>query len=168
MSEKIESKSDVRRKVREAQTRAQQERIQREAANREDMVAFLLAEQKLEAVDEWERERRAQVHGDAEQRRHEQRIAGAKALARMQERGETIRDIASLGDVPEKKVRSYLKLVKQLQERSAGAVTSGPQPLGGGADGADEQGPQVRPAEVGSGALGLPQSEPAADLSDGQ
>ncbi|MDG5770097.1 hypothetical protein QA798_09095, partial [Mycolicibacterium fortuitum] len=62
MSEKIESKSDVRRKVREAQTRAQQERIQREAANREDMVAFLLAEQKLEAVDEWERERRAQVH----------------------------------------------------------------------------------------------------------
>lgn len=170
MSEKIESKSDVRRKVREAQTRAQQERIQREVANREDMVAFLLAEQKLEAVDEWERERRAQVHGDAEQRRHEQRIAGAKALARMQERGETVRDIAALGDVPEKKVRSYLKLVKQLQERSAGAITSGPQPLGdgGGTDGADGQGPQVRPAEVGSGALGLPPSEPAAGLSDGQ
>ncbi|MDG5768552.1 hypothetical protein QA798_01085, partial [Mycolicibacterium fortuitum] len=104
--------------------------------------------------------------GDAEQRRHEQRIAGAKALARMQERGETIRDIAALGDVPEKKVRSYLKLVKQLQERSAGAVASGSQPLGGGggADVADGQDQQVRPAEVGSGALGLPQSGPAAGL----
>ncbi|SKK91591.1 Uncharacterised protein [Mycobacteroides abscessus subsp. massiliense] len=170
MSEKIESKSDVRRKVREAQTRAQQERIQREAANREDMVAFLLAEQKLEAVDDWERERRAQVHGDAEQRRHEQRVAGAKALARMQERGETIRDIACLGDVPEKKVRSYLKLVKQLQERSGGAVAAFLQPLGsdGAAGAADGPGPQVRPAEVGSGALGLPQSGPAAGPSDGQ
>jgi hypothetical protein len=146
---KIDSKSDVRRKVREAQTLAQQERIQREADNREDMVAFLLAEQKLAAVDEWENERRAQLHGDAEQRRHEQRIAGAKALARMQDRGETVRDIARLGDMPEKKVRSYLKVVKELQARN-GAVVDGSQALGmgaaGGSGGAAE--------EAASGALG--------------
>lgn len=145
---KIESKSDVRRKVREAQTLAQQERIQHEADNREDMVAFLLAEQKLSAVDQWENERRAQLHGDAEQRRHEQRVAGAKALARMQDRGETVRDIAHLGDIPEKKVRSYLKLVKELQARN-GAPEDW-QPLGVGA--ADEDG-GARGAD-GSGALG--------------
>ncbi|QZH69421.1 hypothetical protein [Mycolicibacterium farcinogenes] len=110
---KIESRSDVRRKVREAQTRAQQERLKRESDNREDMVAFLLAEQKLQAVDGWEAEHLAQVRGEAEQRRHEQRVEGAKALARLKARGETIKDIAALGDVPEKLVRSYIKLAAQ-------------------------------------------------------
>lgn len=50
------------------------------------MVAFLLAEQKLQAVDDWETEHVAQVRGEAEQRRHEQRVEGAKALARMKGR----------------------------------------------------------------------------------
>lgn len=155
---KIDSKSDVRRKVREAQTLAQQERIQREADNREDMVAFLLAEQKLAAVDEWENERRAQLHGDAEQRRHEQRIAGAKALARMQDRGETVTDIARLGDMPEKKVRSYLKVVKELQARNGAA--EGSQALGMGAAG----GPGGAAEEAASGALG---SADAAGSAEG-
>ena len=45
------------------------ERLKRESDNREDMVAFLVAEQKLSAVSEWE----------AEQRRAEQ-LANAKKL----------------------------------------------------------------------------------------
>ncbi|WP_066904134.1 hypothetical protein [Mycolicibacterium houstonense] len=128
---KIESRSDVRRKVREAQTRAQQERLKRESDNREDMVAFLLAEQKLQAVDGWEAEHLAQVRGEAEQRRHEQRVEGAKALARLKARGETIKDIAALGDVSEKLVRSYLKLaaqtpsVRDAAERGSQALGSG-------------------------------------------
>lgn len=128
---KIESRSDVRRKVREAQTRAQQERLKRESDNREDMVAFLLAEQKLRAVDGWEAEHLAQVRGEAEQRRHEQRVEGAKALARLKARGETIKDIAALGDVSEKLVRSYLKLaaqtpsVRDATERGSQALGSG-------------------------------------------
>ena len=48
-----------------------------------DMVAFLVAEQKLSAVSEWEAERHALVRLEADQRRAEQRLEGARALARM-------------------------------------------------------------------------------------
>src|SRR5260370_10204444 len=48
----------------------------RESDNREDMVAFLVAEQKLGAVSVWEAERHAQVRLEAEQRRAEQRLEG--------------------------------------------------------------------------------------------
>ena len=65
----IESKHDVRRKVRDAQAQVNRERLKRESDNREDMVAFLVAEQKLSAVSEWEAERHAQVLLEAEQRR---------------------------------------------------------------------------------------------------
>jgi len=47
------------------------------------MVAFLVAEQKLSAVSEWEAERHALVLLEADQRRAEQRLEGARALARM-------------------------------------------------------------------------------------
>jgi len=57
----IESKHDVRRKVRDAQAQVNRERLKRESDNREDMVAFLVAEQKLGAVSGWEAERHAQV-----------------------------------------------------------------------------------------------------------
>ena len=49
----IESKHDVRRKVRDAQAQANRERLERESDNREDVVAFLVAEQKLSALSEW-------------------------------------------------------------------------------------------------------------------
>ena len=39
----IESKHDVRRKVRDAQAQVNRERLKRESDNREDMVAFLVA-----------------------------------------------------------------------------------------------------------------------------
>lgn len=52
-------------------------------------------------TDDWEAERVVQVHGDAEQRRNEQRVEGARALARMKARGETIQDIATLGGTAE-------------------------------------------------------------------
>ena len=70
---KIESKHDVRRKVREAQAQANRERLETESDNREDMVAFLVAQQKLTAVDEWESDRHEQVRLEADRRREEQR-----------------------------------------------------------------------------------------------
>lgn len=94
---KIESKDEVRRKVRETQAQANRERLQRESANRENMVAFLVAEQKLAAVDEWEAERHEHVRLEADQRREEQRLEGARALARMRGRGETVAGIVALG-----------------------------------------------------------------------
>jgi hypothetical protein len=65
----IESKHDVRRKVRDAQAQVNRERLKRESDNREDMVAFLVAEQKLSALSQWEAERHAQVRQEADQRR---------------------------------------------------------------------------------------------------
>ena len=50
----IESKHDVRRKVRDAQAQANRQRLERESDNREDMVAFLVAEQKLSALSQWQ------------------------------------------------------------------------------------------------------------------
>ncbi len=105
----IESKHDVRRKVRDVQAQVNRERLKRESDNREDMVAFLVAEKKLSAVSQWEAERHAQVRLEAEQRRAEQRLEGARALARMGDRGETVADIAQLGGCSVKLVRRYLK-----------------------------------------------------------
>jgi hypothetical protein len=115
----IESKHDVRRKVRDAQAQVNRDRLKRESDNREDMVAFLVAEQKLSAVNEWEAERHAHVRLEAEQRRAEQRLEGARALARMRDRGETVADIAHLGGCSVKLVRRYLK------ELQAAAPVSG-------------------------------------------
>ncbi|GBE67768.1 hypothetical protein MFM001_42300 [Mycobacterium sp. MFM001] len=153
---KRESKDEVRRKVREAQAQANRERLQRESANREDMVAFLVAEQKLAAVDEWEAERHEQVRLEAEQRREEQRLEGARALARMRDRGETVAGIAALGARSEKLVRSYLRKVAS----SRGAATSeanGSQPPGGagtapagGSHASDGAGGQVSVAAASS------------------
>ena len=99
----------MRRKVREAQAQANRERLQRESDNGEDMVAFLVAEQKVGAVSEWEAERHELVRLEAEQRRAEQRLEGARALARMRDRGETVASIAQLGGSSVKLVRRYLK-----------------------------------------------------------
>ena len=116
---KIESKHNVRRKVREAQAQANRERLKRESDNREDMVAFLVAEQKLAAVDEWESDRHEQVRLEADQRREEQRLEGARALARMRDRGESVASIAQIGGCSEKLVRSYLKELRTSATPSA-------------------------------------------------
>ena len=92
------------------------ERLKRESDNREDMVAFLVAEQKLSALSEWEAERHAHVRLEAAQRRAEQRLEGARALARTRDRGETVDDMAQLGGCSVKLVRRYLK---ELQARRA-------------------------------------------------
>jgi hypothetical protein len=113
----IESKHDVRRKVRDAQAQANRDRLQRESDNREDMVAFLVAEQKAGAVSQWEAERHKLVRQEADQRRAEQRLEGARALARMRDRGETVTSIAQLGECSTKVVRRYLK-----ELRSASSV----------------------------------------------
>jgi hypothetical protein len=110
----IESKHDVRRKVRDAQAQANRVRLQRESDNREDMVAFLVAEQKLGAVSHWEAERHKLVRQEAEQRRAEQRLEGARALARMRDRGETVTSIAQLGECSAKVVRRYLKELRAV------------------------------------------------------
>jgi hypothetical protein len=164
----IESKHYVRRKVRDAQAQGNRERLMRESDDREDMVAFLVAEQKLSAVSEWEAERHAQVRLEAEQRRAEQRLEGARALARMRDRGETVADIAQLGGCSVRLVRRYLKELQAAAPVSGaasgncsralcsdGAAVSSDvsQVLGG--DGEDTT-VEVEPSTAAAGVGGLP------------
>jgi len=126
----IESKHDVRRKVHDAQAQVNRERLKRESDNREDMVAFLVAEQKLSALSQWQAERHAQVRLEAEQRRAEQRLEGARALARMRDRGEAVADIAQLGGCSVKLVRRYLKELQSAAPGSGTASGNGSRALG--------------------------------------
>ena len=95
------------------------------------MVAFLVAEQKLSAVSEWEAERHALVRLEADQRRAEQRLEGARALARMR-RGETVADIGQLGGCSVKLVSENGS--RTLGSDSAAIVSYVSQALGGGGE----------------------------------
>jgi hypothetical protein len=131
----IESKYDVRRKVRDAQAQANRDRLQRESDNREDMVAFLVADQKVGAVSEWEAQRHQLVRLEAEQRRAEQRLEGARALARMRDRGETVASIAHLGGCSVKLVRRYLKELQAASSVAGIDTDSGSRALDSGGAG---------------------------------
>ncbi|HME48100.1 hypothetical protein [Mycobacterium sp.] len=107
-----QSMAAARRKVREAQVKAQEERARRERHNLEDMATFLVARTRLASVDVWEAERVSQVGAEAARRRDEHRLAAASALARMRARGETVSALAELAETTETEVRSYLKLAR--------------------------------------------------------
>ena len=55
------SRVEARRRVREAQARANEARAQRERANVEDAATFMVAAARVSEVDAWESERLAQV-----------------------------------------------------------------------------------------------------------
>jgi hypothetical protein len=164
-----ESKHDVRRKVREAQAKANRERLKRESDNREDMVAFLLAEQKLAAVDMWESERHDQVRIEADQRRSEQRMEGARALERMRERGESIFSIAQIGGCSEKLVRTYLRDMRTTTPAPAGdaggAGVPGSEPEAAKLNGSQPLGPAAAGESMGQGLLSRVVSVPANSVS---
>ena len=105
----INSKNAARKKVREAQARANEARQERERLNVDDAASFLVELGRLVAVDEWEQGRVAEIHAEGERRRHEHRQEGAAAVARMVERGETVAAIAELAGVKVSEVRAVLK-----------------------------------------------------------
>jgi hypothetical protein len=114
----INSKSEARKKVREAQMRANEARLERERQNVDDAASFLVELGRLAAVDEWEQGRILEIRAEGERRRHEHRQAGAAAVSRMLDRGETLAAIAELAGVKVSDVRAVLK--------SAGAQTVAP------------------------------------------
>ncbi len=105
----INSKTEARKKVREAQARANEARLQRERQNVDDAASFLVELGRLAAVDEWEQGRVAEIRAEGERRRHEHRQAGAAAVSRMLDRGETLTAIAELAGVKVSEVRAVLK-----------------------------------------------------------
>jgi hypothetical protein len=139
----INSKTEARKKVREAQAKANEARQERERHNVDDAASFLVELGRLAAVDEWEHGRVAEIRAEGERRRHEHRQEGATAVSRMLDRGETLTTIAELAGVKVSEVRAVLK--------SAGAQpVAVPDTLGaaGAATDAPPSAHQVAPAAV--------------------
>jgi hypothetical protein len=105
----INSKNAARKKVREAQARANEARQERERQNVDDAAVFLVELGRLAAVDEWEQGRVAEIRAEGERRRHEHRQEGAAAVSRMLDRGKTLTAIAELAGVKVGEVRAVLK-----------------------------------------------------------
>ena len=83
----IQSKSQARRVVREAQAEANEQRAQRDRDNVDDMAAFLVARTRLAGVDECQAERVSQIGLEADRRRDEHRSECAAAVQRIRGRG---------------------------------------------------------------------------------
>jgi len=105
----INSKTEARKKVREAQAKANEARLERERHNVDDAASFLVELGRLAAVDEWEQGRVVEIRAEGERRRHEHRQQGAAAVSRMLDRGETLTAIAELAGVKVSEVRAVLK-----------------------------------------------------------
>jgi hypothetical protein len=112
----INSKTEARKRVREAQARANEARLESERQNVDDAASFLVELGRLAAVDEWEQRRVLEVRAEAERRRHEHRQAGAAAVTRMLDRGEMLTSIAELAGVKVSEVRAVLN--RQAHSRS--------------------------------------------------
>ncbi|OCB56080.1 hypothetical protein A9X02_08915 [Mycobacterium malmoense] len=126
----INSKTEARKKVREAQAKANEARLQRERHNVDDAASFLVELGRLAAVDEWEQGRVVEIRAEGERRRHEHRQEGAAAVSRMLDRGETLTAIAELAGVKVSEVRAVLKLADAQTRaapnaRHASSATSG-------------------------------------------
>jgi len=127
----IKSKSQARRAVREAQTRANQARVQRERQNVEDTEVLLLAQGRLGGITDWEAERIEQIHAEGQRRRGEHQKKAAEAIVRLQQRGESLQAIAELAQTSIAELRALLKSAAQ-QAPSAAVVVESPGALGGG------------------------------------
>ncbi|VBA32224.1 hypothetical protein LAUMK4_05695 [Mycobacterium persicum] len=155
----IKSISKARKLVREAQSKANEARIERERLNVEDAASLLVELGRVAAVDEWEHNRISEVRAEAERRRHEHRVAGAEAVARMQQRGETISGIAELAAVKVGEVRAALKAAGSRRAGRAGYRLPGTQVAramssgdGAGSNGAASQALGGRGGAAGGGA----------------
>ncbi|MGO9104402.1 MAG: hypothetical protein ACLP9Y_35160 [Mycobacterium sp.] len=125
----INSKSQARRKVREAQARANEARARRECQNVEDTATLLVARGRLATIDEWEAERIAQVRAEGQRRRQEHRVDAGAAITRLQARGESLQTIAMLAEMSVVEVRTLLKHAPPQSVSALDAETTGPQAL---------------------------------------
>lgn len=120
----------ARKAAREAAAAAQEEQARRQKANVEDLARFFTAKQRVDDVEDWLAERVEELKVRAAQRRDEERAVCGVALKAMQDRGESVREIAGMAGVGEKTVRELIKLaVEPAAERATAARPAG-QPQG--------------------------------------
>ena len=143
----------ARRAAREAAVAAQAELARRTRANMDDLAVFFSAQQRAEAVDDWLRERVAALHEQAAVRRGQHRRQCGAALAAMQQRGQSLREIAAMAGIGEKAVRDFINGAGEpggepaawAKVNGAGAGTAERTDAAGGRVGS-EGGPGTRPA----------------------
>jgi hypothetical protein len=135
----ISSKAEARKRIREAQNKANGERAARERQTADDTATLVVALDRLKAVDQWEQNRIGEVRAEADRRRHQHHLAGAAALARMQGRGETLAAIAELAGVSTRELGATLKAApvssrqpEALREAPAGDGAQAPITTGNG------------------------------------
>jgi hypothetical protein len=162
----INSKTQARKRVREAQIKANEARIERERQNVDDAASFLVELGRLAAVDEWQQNRILEVRAEGERRRHEHRQAGAAAVARMQERGETPAAIVELAGVKVGQVRAVLMAANARPSARPDALGA----TDGAADGTDaapSNGAAAPPVGVDVGLAAQPDPRSAVDGAAG-
>ncbi len=155
----INSKSAARKRVREAQHKANEARLERERQNVDDAASFLVELGRLAAVDEWERNRILEIRAEGERRRHEHRQAGATAVTRLQGRGESLTAIAELARVKVGEVRAVLKAADAQAASRADALGAEASAARGAGEGAVPEADGGAATDAAAQALG---SEDAA------
>jgi hypothetical protein len=119
------SKMEARRRAREALARINEARAQRDRANVDDAATFVVAVGKSTEVDAWESERLAAfgeyVRAEANRRRADCRAEAAVAIARMQQRGETLATIAELAGLSIGKIRAMLRYAPKPDRHATSA-----------------------------------------------
>ncbi|WP_174400718.1 hypothetical protein [Mycolicibacterium sphagni] len=144
------SKVEARRRAREATRRANEARAARDKANIDDAADLLVAVGKIAEIETWKKERlaqlREQVDAEAAKRVAVQRAKAGAAVARMQDRGETLATVAARTDIGIGVVRTMLRhapkgeaAVAESDSHALGAVSEDVDQLA--ADGVDRDQP---------------------------
>jgi hypothetical protein len=131
------SKVEARRRVRDALARINEARAQRERANVDDAATLMVAVGKATEVDAWESERlaavREHVRAEASRRRANCRAEAGVAIARMQQRGETLATIAELAGLGIGEIRAMLRYAPKPERHAASGGSGAPvRDAGGG------------------------------------
>jgi hypothetical protein len=124
------SKVEARRRAREALARMNEARAQRERANVDDAATFMVAVGKVTEVDAWESERlavvREHVRAEASRRRANCGAEAGVAIARMQQRGETLATIARLAGLGIGEIRAMLRYAPKPERHAANGGSHAP------------------------------------------
>ena len=118
------SKLEARRRAVEANRRANEARAARDKANIKDATEFMYEVGKIAEVEQWKKERlaqlRAQVDAEAAKKVAGHRAKAGAAVARMQDRGETLTTIAENTEVGIGIVRTMLRHAPKNEKTAPG------------------------------------------------
>ena len=138
------SKTEARRRAREATRRANEDRAARDKANIEDAANYLVAVGRIAEVEAWKKDRlaqlRDQVEAEAGKRVAVYRAEAGAAIVRMKGRGETLANIAARTEAGIGEVRAMLRHAPK-PERPTRVNGSHALGAGGAGDGAHPEGP---------------------------